>query len=592
MAAAASFTNGPHPRPERQYPMASRKVVPSLLAALLVAGVTASTALASSHREAPAISKDPTADNTDLYAFRSPDKPATVTLISNWEPLLEPAGGPNFYAFDDKAVYQIIVDNVGDAEDHIVYQFYFTTHTRNGNTFLYNTGAVTTPGDRDLNVYQTYSVKKIVNGSSEWIGQDLAMQPNRVGPKSTPSISDLGAEAVHKLSDGSKVFAGERDDPFFVDLGGVFDLLTIRKLPGDLGEGVDGLRGFNTMSIAIQVPITLLTKDGKTASTTKYPILGVYTTTERDGKRVSRLGAPLVNEVVIPLKDKDKWNKSDPKDDGQFLSYVTNPELGGLLHALYGIDVPAAPRNDLVAVFLTGIPGLTKPDNGRANEMLRLNVSIPPSANPSRLGVLGGDLAGFPNGRRLDDDVTDIELRAVAGVLVPGFNHAPNNRLGDGVDFNERQTLSEFPYIARPFDPVAHNHHRVEPASGPGPVAERMNSGVAVQEGTITVESEDASPDQVMGADEDAPLQVRSTMPGRKVTLHFGLSRDASVTLKIYDVQGRVVRRLVDERTRAGMVDTEWDGNDDAGQFAGSGVFFARYSVDGKLVNTKKLVVR
>jgi len=250
---------------------------------LLVAGVTASTAFASSHREAPAISKDPTADNTDLYAFRSPDKPTTVTLISNWEPLLEPAGGPNFYAFDDKAVYQIIVDNVGDAEDHVVYQFYFTTHTRNGNTFLYNTGAVTTPGDRDLNVYQTYSVKKIVNGSSEWIGQDLAMQPNRVGPKSTPSISELGAEAVHKLSDGSRVFAGERDDPFFVDLGGVFDLLTIRKLPGDLGEGVDGLRGFNTMSIAIQVPITLLTKDGKTASTTKYPILGVYTTTERDG---------------------------------------------------------------------------------------------------------------------------------------------------------------------------------------------------------------------------------------------------------------------------------------------------------------------
>src|SRR5262249_41456996 len=155
----------------------------------------------------------------------------------------------------------------------------------------YNTGVVTSPSDHDLNVYQTYSVKKIVNGTATWIGQDLLMQPNRVGPKSTPDISELGEDAVHTLSDGSRVFAGERDDPFFVDLGAVFDLLTIRKLPGDTGGGVDGLRGFNTMSIAIQVPIEKLTKDGEEAGDTKYPVLGIYTTTERDGKRVSRLGA-------------------------------------------------------------------------------------------------------------------------------------------------------------------------------------------------------------------------------------------------------------------------------------------------------------
>ena len=572
--------------------MAPRKLLPSLLAALLATGVLASLALASSHREAPAISKDPTADNTDLYAFRSPDKPSTVTFISCWLPLLEPAGGPNFFSFDDDAVYTIIVDNVGDAEDHIVYEFRFKTHTRNGNTFLYNTGAVTSPSDPDLNVYQTYSVKKIVNGHSETIGSDLRVQPNRVGPKSTPNINELASESIHKLEDGSRVFAGERDDAFFVDLGGVFDLLTIRKLPGDLGEGVDGLRGFNTMAIALQVPITKLTKDGKTASETGQPILGVYSTTERNGKRVSRLGAPLVNEVVIPLKDKDKWNYSDPKDDGQFLSYVTDPELGKLLKALYGIDVPPAPRNDLVAVFLTGVPGLTKPENGRANEMLRLNVKIAPSMNPSRLGVLGGDLAGFPNGRRLDDDVTDIELRAVAGVLIPAFNKAPNNRLGDGVDFNERQTTSSFPYIARPFDPVAHNHHRVEPANGPGPSAQRMNSGVAVEEGTITIESEESGPDMMPTADEDLPLQVASSIPARRVTLRYTLARDAAVTLKIYDVQGRVVRRITDERMQAGTVDTEWNGNDDMGSFVGKGVYFARYSVDGKLVNTKKLVIQ
>jgi len=569
--------------------MAPRNLFSSLFVALFVAGALGATlATASSHREAPAISKDPTADNTDVYAFRSPDKPNTVTMISNWLPLLEPAGGPNFFSFDDDAVYTIIVDNAGDAQDHIVYQFYFTTHVRNGNTFLYNTGAVTSPGDADLNVYQTYSVKKTVNGTSTWIGQDLLTQPNRVGPKSTPNINNLARDAVHRLSDGSYVFAGERDDPFFVDLGGVFDLLTIRKLPGDRGQGVDGLRGFNTLSIAIQVPIELLTKDGEDASDTDYPILGIYSTTERGGKRVSRLGHPLVNEVVIPLKDKDKWNASDPADDGQFLSYVTNPELGGLLNALYGINVPPAPRNDLVAVFLTGVPGLTQPAGGTPNEMLRLNVSIRPSKNPSRLGVLGGDLAGFPNGRRLADDVTDIELRAVAGVLVDGFNIAPNNRLGDGVDFNDREFLKEFPYIARPFDPVAHNHHRTEPANGPGPAAERLDSNPAGGESEIQVESEDF----VEGADEDSPLQIRSPQPSKRALLRYTLAKDAAVTLRVFDVQGRTVKTLVDERSPAGAIDVAWDGTDQFGASAGNGVFFARYSVDGKLVNTKKLVIR
>ncbi len=569
--------------------MAPRNLFSSMFAALFVAGaLSASIATASSHREAPAISKDPTADNTDVYAFRSPDKPGTITMISNWLPLLEPAGGPNFFSFDDKAVYTIIVDNVGDAQDHIVYEFTFKTHVRNGNTFLYNTGAVTSPSDPDLNVYQTYTVKKIVNGSSTTLGQNLLTQPNRVGPKSTPDIAELGEDSVHKLSDGSYVFAGERDDPFFVDLGGVFDLLTIRKLPGDLGQGVDGLRGFNTLSIAIQVPIEKLTKDSKTASETKFPILGIYSTTERDGKRVSRLGAPLVNEVVIPLKDKDKWNASDPSGDGQFLSYVTNPELAGLLNALYGISVPPAPRNDLVAVFLTGVAGLTQPAGGTPNEMLRLNVSIAPSTNPSRLGVLGGDLAGFPNGRRLADDVTDIELRAVAGVLVNGYNISPNNRLGDGVDFNDRSFLKEFPYVARPFDPVAHNHHRTEPASGPGPAAERLDAGHADGESAIVIESEDF----VEGADEDTPLQIRSSQPAKRALLRYTLAREAAVTLRIFDVQGRTVKTLVDERNRPGAIDVQWDGSDDFGSFAGNGVFFARYSVDGKLVNTKKLVVR
>ena len=378
------------------------------------------------------------------------------------------------------------------------------------------------------------------------------------------------------------------DDPFFVDLGSIFDLLTIRKLPGDLGKGVDGLRGFNTLTIAIQVPIDRVTRDGKGASETNQPVLGIYSTTERDGRRVSRLGNPLVNEVVIPLRDKDKWNASDPADDGQFLGSVTNPELGGLLTALYGIAVPPAPRNDLVAVFLTGVPGLNQPAGGTPNEMLRLNVAIEPSRNPSRLGVLGGDLAGFPNGRRLADDVTDIALRAVAGVLVDGFNVAPNNRLGDGVDFNDRSFLAEFPYVARAFDPVAHNHHRTEPASGPGDEPRRPDRA-ADDDSAIEVESEDFG---AAAADGDAPLEVRSTLPSKRAVLRYTLSRDAAVTLRIFDVQGRTVKTVLDERSRPGSIDVEWDGSDDFGSSAGTGVFFARYSVDGRLVNVKKLVIR
>ena len=223
---------------------------------------------------------------------------------------------------------------------------------------------------------QFYSVTRWDDGKPTVLGRHLAVPPARVGPKSTPDYGQLSEEGIYTLSDGSKVFAGERDDPFFVDLGAIFDLLTIRKLPGNQGDGVDGLGGFNTLTIALQVPKKLLTKDGRDVND-HNKIIGVYSTTERRANglvdaadegidaatyrkntvQVSRLGAPLVNEVVIPLKDKDKWNRSSPRDDGQFLKYVTNPELAGLLNGLYGIKVPPAPRNDLVAVFLTGLAG-------------------------------------------------------------------------------------------------------------------------------------------------------------------------------------------------------------------------------------------
>jgi hypothetical protein len=284
------------------------------------------------------------------------------------------------------------------------------------------------------------------------------------------------------------VFAGQRDDPFFVDLGSVFDLLGLRPfnaahvIPLPPAPGVDGLKGLNTHTIAIQVPKHRLTHDGSlgTDAANTNSIIGVYSTTlrrrlridpDRDDRRgdhdwngdddrgndwvqVSRLGMPLVNEVVIPLGRKDRFNASDPRDDQQFASLVLNPEPARLIPVLYPVvHVPTAPRNDLVAIFLTGVAGLNQPAHVRPSEMIRLNMAIPPSASPNRLGLLAGQLDGFPNGRRLGDDVVDIEVRALAGAtpFTPAFNVAPNNLLGDGVDANDKTFLPNFPYVASPF---------------------------------------------------------------------------------------------------------------------------------------------
>ncbi len=435
---------------------------------------------ASSHREAPIISTDPSADNTDVYAFVSPDRPNTVTLIATYIPMEEPAGGPNFYTFSDDVRYAIYIDNDGDAQEEIVFEFGFQTEVQNPNTFLYNVGPIGSPTDANLNVQQTYTVTRVDNAGQSVMGSGLATAPINVGPVSNPSYDPF--EAVHGLDDGVEVFAGPRDDPFFVDLGAIFDLAAIRPgAPGHLGGGVDGVAGYNCHAIALQVPINQLTRDGSTPDSAGDPasVIGVWATASRpavttmqtDGQRtasgelvqVSRLGMPLVNEVVLPLGQKDAWNRSHPRDDGQFLNFVTDPELSGILKLIHGVNAPPLPRNDLVQIFLTGVPGLNQPPNVTASEQIRLNVAIPPSENPNRLGVIAGDLAGFPNGRRLEDDVVDIALRVVAGVLVEGFNIAPNNLLGDAVDRNEKPFLSRFPYVAPPHQGFEHHHHRVEP---------------------------------------------------------------------------------------------------------------------------------
>ena len=435
----------------------------AVIAGLAVLAATP-LALASSHREAPMISKDPTADNTDVYAFVSPADPSKVTLISNFIPAQDPQGGPNFYPFDDNVLYEIHVDNDGDAIEDITFQFRFRTDNRNPNTFLYNAGQVTSLDDADLIVVQRYSVNRTTDGRRSGrgsdIGANLLTAPSNVGVISMPDYPGLAASAVHSLSGGIRVFAGQREEGFYVDLHRIFDLLQITT-----GTPRDGLAGKNVNSIAIEIPIEQLTSNGQRPAgpTAAGAIIGVWSTASRpqvsvlrpggqapDARgnfvQVSRLGSPLVNEVVIPRGMKDAFNASEPIDDAQFAAFVTNPELGRLLNALFGLNVPPAPRNDLVQIFLTGIPGATMPPGVRASEMLRLNTGVPPSGSPNRLGVIGGDLAGFPNGRRVGDDVVDIALTAVTGILVPGFGIM----LGDGVNGNDRPYLATFPYLGVP----------------------------------------------------------------------------------------------------------------------------------------------
>ncbi len=448
----------------------------AVVLSLAVVGVRSTQVAASSHREAPMIIADPQADNTDVYAFVSPDKPDTVTMLANFNPFEHPGNGPNFYRFGDDVLYEIHVDNVGDAQSHITYQFKFTTQIANPNTSDYTTGPIEKIDSANLTFKQYYTVTRLDNGTATTLGQNLLEPPARVGPKATPNYAALSDAGIYSLNDGSKVFAGQADDPFFLDFS-IFDLLTVRKLPGNVGGGQDHLKGFNVHTIGIQVPISRLTADGSkpTAPTAANAVIGIWSTTSRQTTRVlspgkapqgsgdyvqvSRLGHPLVNESVIPMGMKDLFNSSQPANDAQFLNYVTDPELAKSLHKIYGIKVPPAPRDDLVAIYLTGIKGLTMPANVKPSEELRLNVGVPPTApgKISNLGVIGGDLAGFPNGRRLADDIPDISFKAVAGVAYPLFHadYTPDPlaaQLGDGVDANDLPFRTSFPYVAYPHE--------------------------------------------------------------------------------------------------------------------------------------------
>ncbi len=424
--------------------------------AVVVRGSSPGTANASSHREAPLISQDPSADNTDLYAFRSPDKPDAVTIVSNWIPGEDPGAGPNWYTFSPSARYDLYVDRNGDGKPDVTWQFRFKAGTP--TAFLGGT-------------QQSYTVTKVVDGRSTVVGTGLTTPPDNIGPRSTPNYHDLAAKGVQTLSDGTTVFAGQRDDAFFGDIGAAFDLVAIRHGTGATGGGKDFFAGYAVHAIALQVPVSMLDNGSH--------VIGIWAATDRPQVtvakakarsrwvQVSRLGNPLVNELLIPTQLKDKWNATMPDKDQQFEQYYSSPILASLLNKLYPQFGPfkETGRDDLVAVLGTGLksPNLNYTGPTFADE-LRLNLAIAPTAavgKGNRLGVLGGDLAGFPNGRRLEDDVIDIAERAVVGALI-----GHSLPLGDGVDANDVPLQATFPYEPDPFSGFDNTKGELKPVTG------------------------------------------------------------------------------------------------------------------------------
>lgn len=444
----------------------------------------------SSHREAPEISKDPVADSTDVYAFVSPDRPDTVTILTNYIPLEDPAGGPNFFEFGDDVLYRINIDNDNDGRPELIYEFTFETRNTNPNTFLYNTGPIDRNDSPNFNRRQYFDVHEVRNGKRRRIANDLLSPPCNVGLRSTPHYAALADAAIYDIAGGIRVFAGQRLDGFYVDLGSVFDLAALRPfqhlhlIPTPQAPGVNSLRSFNVHTLAIQVPITHLTANGKAPTDPLAPnaTIGVWASASRrkalvrDGSgrsiavgpyvQVSRLGNPLFNEVLVPIERKDEWNAVPADRDSKFQQYVKRPELADLLPVLYPGVFPnlaalKKDRADLVAILLTGIPkdlieGFQNYTGPTLADQLRLNLAIPPAEHPNINGILGGDLAGFPNGRRVFDDVVTIELNAVAGLTyaLVDKTFVPDDAaamINDGTALLADVTfLDRFPYLDHP----------------------------------------------------------------------------------------------------------------------------------------------
>jgi len=486
----------------------SRKHIITLVTAAALAAAGAGTLIASSHGEAPGVKFMPKVDSTDFYMFNSyePGRDGFVTIVANYYPLQDAYGGPNYFTLDPNGLYQIHIDNNADAREDLTFSFRFKNVNRdialniNGPSVavpLINVGPIG-PGAGDnaaLNVLETFNLSVVrgdrYTGASSPVtntvgGSSTFRKPvDNIGNKSIADYPAYAANHVYTINlPGSsltgRVFVGQRKDPFVVNLGEIFDLVNTNPLGPESGEQ-DKLDDKNVTSLVLEIPASYLTAQSKGAS----PIVGGWTTASLPRSRVltenptflkpdsqqgswvqvSRLAMPLVNEVVVGLRDKNKFSASPPSQDGQFATYVTNPTLPALLNVLFGVTAPCTPRNDLVAVFLTGVAGLNQPAGVTASEMMRLNtntnpanggIAITPRGSQSRMGVLGGDLQGYPNGRRPGDDVVDISLRVVMGVLYPDAGQpggcAPQGNLPftDGAYIDDSFFDNVFPYIRTP----------------------------------------------------------------------------------------------------------------------------------------------
>lgn len=470
-------------------------------------------AFASSHREAPITSLDHAADITDFYAFASYDHPGYVTFIMNVDPFLQPSNGPNYFPFDPSIVYRIDIDNNQNALQDLVFQFRFQTHildsglpvgfagAGNGIDAPANSPAPIKPGTpivppaitsltgegaAGLSLQQTYTVTMFKGGIQTPLtsGSPLIAVPSNVGPRTMPNYDALAAQGVYELKgngvSGVRVWAGTAADPFFIDLGATFDSLNYRAGPGvealtpaqdaddQMNSAPNSVAGFNVNTIAIEVPITLLTSDGKIhPATDPKATIGAWATTSRTEvtvresplpaenygnlAQVQRVGNPLINELVIGTGSKDYWSMSQPVNDKQFASFDLDPLIARVFNAVYGFKIPTPPRTDLLPL-VTYAPPIAAAGSpaGPIADLLRLNTGVPPTpkTNRKRLGLIAGDPAGYPNGRRLTDDVVDITERvAIGGILTKGFNVAPNNLLGDGVNAPDVPPQETFPYV-------------------------------------------------------------------------------------------------------------------------------------------------
>ena len=512
----------------------------TLTASILLATASVAAtpyAWAANHREAPLTALDTKADITDWFAFVSYDNPAKVTMILNVDPLLEPANGPNYFPFDPEILYEMKVDNTFDADEDIKIQFRFAkAEIRLPGVFTGFVGAgggisapsnspppvapgtplvpaaitaLDGPGSEGLSLRQTYTVTILKKIGGVWTQtfssgtRTLHAVPSNVGPRTMPNYAALARQGIYDLGGGVKVFAGTVDDPFYIDLGAAFDTLNFRPsasgvgVPGVLSDGQDGddtrnfaaddVSGFNVNSIAIELPISMLTRDGALhAANDPAATIGTYATTSRPriktqpsvpgGKpalstnftQIQRMGNALFNELIIGTGDKDKFSMSEPKNDSQFAGYALDPLLARVLNAAYGgaVPIPTPPRTDLLPLVTYAPPiAATGTPAGPVADLLRLNTGVPPTAQASRkrMGLLAGDPAGYPNGRRPSDDVLDISARAVVGILAgPPFNGFPNNRIGDGTNANENPYQETFPYVA--FANSGRDSRHVDPA--------------------------------------------------------------------------------------------------------------------------------